>query len=195
MSLTYSQLPETAFQSIGINSGVLMTRFDIATGAVNRADILGATTGDVNFAATPTFSDLGAGLNNCPRGTKELMRLESWSVRLSGTLATCDTPAARRLMGLADADGQRLAPRSALDLLRDFPELWLVFDYSDVNTGATPGRFAIRMRNVLSTGGFQVRTANAAMALWPFEFSAHYSLDDPDAVPFEVYIVRGEAEA
>ena len=85
-------------------------------------------------------------------------------------------------------------PRAQIDP-GDFDDLWLVFDY-----GPAPGHYAIHMRNVLSTGGLQVRAQDRENARWPFEFTAHYLADAVDGAVFEVWIagddesVKGKGE-
>ena len=69
-------------------------------------------------------------------------------------------------------------------------------DYSDINTSAgnaTAGFVAIKMMNALSTGGFQIQTADKEKGQFAFEFTGHYSKDAADTVPFEIYVVAGSA--
>ena len=49
------------------------------------------------------------------------------------------------------------------------------------------------MMNTLSTGGFQVASSNRAKGQFAFEFTAHYSMNEQDTVPFEVYVASGKA--
>lgn len=51
------------------------------------------------------------------------------------------------------------------------------------------------MLNALSTGGFQMQTADEAKGQFAFEYTAHYSMSAQDTVPFEIYIKAGTAEA
>lgn len=74
----------------------------------------------------------------------------------------------------------------------DFADLWFIGDYSDVNTGNDAGFVAIRVMNALSTGGFSMVTADQEKGKFAFEYTGHYTLDDPDEVPFEVYIHAGD---
>ena len=191
MSTAFAKLPENVFKKIGINAGVLLDTFDPSTPTVNKANIIGATTGTVTFNATPSFTDFGEDINNCPKNTKELMKLDDWDIKLSGTFISADTPASQRLIALAAVASNKITPRTTVDILNDFKDLWFVFDYGDINTGNTPGLYAIHMKDTISSGGFQVETDDKAKAKWPFEFTAHYSIDEEDDVPFEVYIIPG----
>lgn len=67
-------------------------------------DILGATSGGVNFVATPEFSDFGEDIDNAPVNVLELKRLDSWEVTMSGTFVTVDVNLAKTLVGIADID-------------------------------------------------------------------------------------------
>lgn len=193
MGMPATKLPTDLWKKIGINAGVILDAFDPATPAVNKANIIGATTGTVTFNASQTYKDFGEDVNNCPKNTKELMQLDDWDIKLSGTFISADTAASRRLMALADVAGNKITPRTTIDILNDFGELWLVFDYGDVHTGNNPGLYVIHMMNTLSTGGFQVQTDDKEKTKWPFEFTAHFSVDAEDTVPFEVYIIGGNA--
>ena len=193
----YTKIPANTFKQIQINAGILLKSFTPATGAIEADDQIGATTGGINFTATPSYTDFGDDIDNCPKNMKELKRLESWEVKATGTLVTLDTAAAKSLIGAADIDGTdatKVTPRNDL-ADADFADLWFVGDYSD-KTGATKGGFvAVHLMNALSTGGFQIQTSDKAKGQFAFEYTAHYSMAAQDTVPFEVYIKAGEAEA
>ena len=196
--MKYTVYPATTFQNLVINAGVLLTDFNPAVGEVVQSNILGATSGGVNFTATPSFIDFGDDIDNCPKNTKELKRVDDWEVKMSGTLISADANAARLLAAMADVSGTKITPRDTLDLTAntgDFRTLWLVADYSDKNTGSGAGFIAIKMLNALSTGGFQLQTADKEKGKFSFEFTAHYSASAQTVVPFEVYVVGGTASS
>ena len=191
--MKYTVYPATTFQNLVINAGVLLTDFDPATGTVVNGNILGATSGGLNFNAKPNYKDFGEDIDNVPKNTKELKRLDDWEITLSGTLVSASPFAARVLAAMADLSGNKITPRDVLDISSngDFRTLWLVADYSDKNTGSGAGFIAIKMMNALSTGGFQLQTEDKEKGKFSFEFTAHYSVDAADTVPFEIYIVGG----
>ena len=192
--LTYSKLRADTLSTIPINAGVLVTKFTLPTRTYDTEDIVGATTGSLTFNAKPTYTDFGEDINNCPKNTKGLKRLKSWDVKMTGTLVTCDTEAGRMLAAQADIDGEsHIVPRSALDVAKDFGDLWFLVDYGDVNSGANPGLIAIHMKDAMSTGGFQLQTGDQNKGQLSFEFTAHYDLANPDDVPFDIYILPGVA--
>ena len=195
--MKYTKIPENTFQNIQLNAGVLLSSFTPSSATVSDEAIIGATTGGINFTATPTYIDFGEDIDNCPKNMKELKKLDSWEAKCSGTFVTIDTAVAKSLIGAADigtSDTTKVTPRNDL-AQADFSDIWIVGDYSDKN-GATNGGFvAIHMMNALSTGGFQIKTADNSKGQFAFEYTAHYSMSAQDTVPFEVYVKAGTAES
>lgn len=195
--MKFTKIPFDAFQKLQINAGILTTDFTPATGTIGEAGQIGATTGGVNFTATPTYSDFGEDIDNCPKNMKELKKLDSWEVKMAGTFVNADTAIAKRLCGAADigtTDATKVTPRNDLKDA-DFDDIWLVGDYSDKNGETNGGFIAIKLLNALSTGGFQLQTADKSKGQFAFEFTGHYSMSAQDIVPFEIYIKAGTAEA
>lgn len=195
--MKFTKIPSDAFQKLQINAGILTTDFTPATGTIGEAGQIGATTVGVNFTATPTYSDFGEDIDNCPKNMKELKKLDSWEVKMTGTFVNADTAIAKRLCGAADigtTDTTKVTPRNDLKDA-DFDDIWLVGDYSDKNGETNGGFIAIKLLNALSTGGFQLKTADKSKGQFAFEFTGHYSMSAQDTVPFEIYIKAGTAEA
>ncbi len=195
--MKFTKIPSDTFQKLQINAGILTTDFTPATGTIGEAGQIGATTGGVNFTATPTYSDFGEDIDNCPKNMKELKKLDSWEVKMTGTFVNADTAIAKRLCGAADigtTDTTKVTPRNDLKDA-DFADIWLVGDYSDKNGETNGGFIAIKLLNALSTGGFQLKTEDKAKGQFAFEFTGHYSMSAQDTVPFEIYIKAGTAEA
>lgn len=194
--MRYTRIPETAFQKLQLNAGILLSNFNPETGEVMESDLLGATSGGVNFNAEPSFSDFGEDIDNAPVNVKELKRQDSWTVTMSGNFVTVDLSLAKRLIGAADIDDEnatKIVPRADLKD-SDFMDLWWVGDYSDENGDANGGYLAIHMMNSLSTGGFSVQSTNRGKGQFAFEFTGHYSLENQSVVPFEVFVKSGSAE-
>lgn len=194
--MKFTKIPSDAFQKLQINAGILTTDFTPSTGTIGEAGQIGATTGGVTFTATPTFSDFGADIDNCPKNMKEFKRQDMVEAKMAGTFINADTKTAKLLCGAADidtSDTTKVVPRTDLKD-SDFTDLWLVGDYSDKNGAKNGGFIAIHMLNALSTGGFQLKTADKAKGQFSFEFTAHYSLAAQDKVPYEIYIKAGTEE-
>ena len=192
--MKFTQIPTTAMEEMQLNAGVLLSSFAPATAEVS--GIIGATTGGIKFSATPTYSDFGEDIDNCPKNMMELKRQDSVEVKISGTFVTVTAATAKKLMAAADigtSDRTKITPRNDLKT-EDFADLWWVGDYSDKNGAANGGFVAIHVMNALNTGGFQLQSGDKSKGQFPFEFTGHYSIDAQDVVPYEVYIKAGTAE-
>lgn len=189
--MKYTQVAADAFEQIQLNAGVMASEFDPTTATLDTTKILGATSGGINFTATPEYTDFGEDIDNVPANTKELKKLDSVTAVMSGTFVTVSASLAKLLAGPADVSGNKVTPR--VDVLStDFADVWWIGDYSDVNTGANAGFIAIHLLNGLSTGGFQIQSGDKAKGTFSFEFTGHYSLSNIDQVPYEIYVKQGE---
>lgn len=195
--MKFRKIPESTFKNIVLNAGVLLSSFTPATPTIEDTNILGATTGGINFTATPSFTDFGEDIDNCPKNMKELKKLDSWEVKLTGTFITSNTSLIALLMGAGDVgttDTTKITPR--VDVASaDFKDLWFVCDYSDKNGENNGGFCAIKIINALSTGGFSMQSADKGKAQFSFEFTGHVSMSAQTVVPFEVYLKEGTEEA
>ena len=195
--MKFTKIPTNTFKELQLNAGVLVSEFMPSSGTVTASNIIGATSGGVNFTATPEYTDFGDDIDNCPKNMKELKRLDNWTVEMSGTYLTVNTTVAKALVGAADIDGSdntKIVPRNDV-ADADFSDIWWVGDYSDKNGATNGGYMAIHLINALSTGGFQLQSGDKAKGQFAFTYTAHYSNTDPDKVPFEIYVKAGTAEA
>ena len=184
-------MPEDAFEKLQLNAGILVDSFNPATGVIG--NILGATSGGIQFATNPTYSDFGEDVDNCPANMKELKHLDSMDPTMSGTFLTCTPAVIKDLVAAADVDvtdTTKVVPRSELKDT-DFKEVWWIGDYSDKNSGTTAGFLAIHLLNALNQAGFQIQSGKNAKGQMSFEYHGHYSMDDQETVPFEIYCKAG----
>lgn len=190
--MKYTQIPSTAFKEIQMNAGILVKSFTPESGEIGA--IIGATSGGVNFTATPEFSDYGEDIDNCPKNTMELKKLVSWEAKMSGTFVNVSANLVKMLVSASDIDtddATHIVPRNDI-LATDFEEVWWIGDYSDNNDGENAGYCAIHLMNALSTGGFQIQSSDKAKGTFSFEFTGHYSMEEQDKVPFEIFVKAGE---
>lgn len=193
MAMKYTQIPTDTFETIQLNAGIIASGFTPSTGAVT--GILGATSGGAQFNDAVEYADFGDDIDNCPKNTLELKKITGRTVTLSGTFVTAKKALVNTLMAGADVDGAdstKIVPRDVLETA-DFKDAWWIGDYSDVNTGSSAGFIAIHLMNTLNTGGFQLQTGDQAKGQFPFELTAHYSIEDQETVPYEVYVRAGGA--
>ena len=193
--MKFTKIPESAFQELVLNAGVLLNTFNPASASeeIPEENFIGATTGGLSFTATPTYSDFGEDIDNCPKNMAELKRLDTWDVKLSGTLVTASAKSVKSTLGAADVESDKITPRNVLKD-EDFSDIWLVADYSDKNGEKNGGHVAIHMMKALSTAGFQLKTSDKAKGQFAFEYTAHYTLATQDTPPFEIYVKTGTEE-
>lgn len=195
--MRFTKIPETTFSEIQLNAGVLLADFNPADGSFELTDIIGATTGGVSFADSMTFTDFGEDIDNCPANMKELKKLGTHEVTMSGTFVTVTAKTVKILIGVADiasGDNTKVVPRNDL-LGTDFTGIWWVGDYSDKNGETKGGYVAIHLMNALNTGGFQIQSTDKGKGQFAFSFMGHYSMSAQDTVPYEVYVKAGAVEA
>lgn len=189
--MKYTQIPASTFQNLQLNAGILTDSFAPDTGVIG--NLIGATTGGVQFADSVEYIDFGDDVDNCPKNMLELKKLDSHEVTMSGTFVTVTASTAKLLAGAADADAKdatHIIPRNDL-VSTDFDDIWWIGDYSDVNTGNGAGFIAIHMMNALNTGGFQIQSNDKEKGQFAFEFTGHYSMNAQDTVPYEIFIKAG----
>lgn len=193
MAQKFTKVPEDTFEKLQLNAGILVDTFNPATGVIG--NILGATTGGINFTSNPSFSDFGEDIDNVPNNMKELKHLVGFDPTMAGTFLTCTPALARSLVGAADiasGDSTKVVPRAVL-LNEDFDELWWIGDYSDVNTGDNAGFLAIHLIDALNTAGFQIQSTKDNKGQLAFEYHGHYTIEDQETVPFEIYVKAGSS--
>lgn len=193
--MKFTQIPADTFQKMQLNAGVVCHDFDPSTGTVT--NIIGATSGGIEFEASPSYTDFGEDVDNCPKNTMELKRLDDIEAKMSGSYVTISTAIAKELAGAADIDGTdttKVVPRRDLDIQKDFHDVWFVGDYSNFNGATNGGYCAVRLINALSTGGFKIQSEDKEKGTFEFEYTGHYSIEHPETVPYEIYIKAGTAE-
>ena len=195
MGMKFTKVRSDTFQSLQINAGIVASAFTPADGTIVTTDILGATTGGIQFASNPEYMDFGEDVDNVPNNTYQLKRITSFNPVISGTFVAVDAALAQKLVGTntyTTASGL-IVPSSTIDLA-DFGDIWFIGDYSDKNGTTNGGFIAIHVLKAYSTGGFQWQSTKDGKGQFAFEFTGHYDLDDIDKVPYEMYVKAGAAE-
>lgn len=186
--MKYTQVPSDAFEKLQMNAGIMVDTFNPDTGVIG--NIMGATTGGFSFASNPSYTDFGEDMDNVPANTKQLKRIQSYDPAISGTFLTVTAANAGTLTGAADVTGNHVVPREQLKD-SDFKDVWVIGDYSDVNTGANAGFLAVHVMNALNTAGIQWQSTKDGKGQFAFDFHGHYDLEDIETVPFEIYAKAG----
>ena len=71
MAPKYTQVPSDTFEKLQLNAGILVDGFTPATGVIG--NILGATTGGIQFSTNPEFTDFGEDIECTPDDLEVLM--------------------------------------------------------------------------------------------------------------------------
>lgn len=184
----FTRIPENTFDALQLDAGILLTTFDPADPNVQDEDIICATTGGVNPACVPTYSDFGEDVDNVPNNMKELKHLDGWECSISTTGLGTSPELIKLALGAADIDVTntgKIIPRSDLSQT-DFSDIWWVGDK------ANGGLVAIRLMNALSTGGFSLQTTKNGKGQVALEITGHVSMQAQDVVPMEFYSIDPE---
>lgn len=186
----FTKIPESTFNELQVNAGVLLKTFSPASPALVDENIICATTGGINPTCKPTFSDWGEDVDNCPNGMKELKHLDGWETSLGFTALNTTAEVIRMSLGAADISVEtgKITPRMELKNT-DFSDVWWVGDRSD------GGLVAICLKNALSTEGFSLQTTKDGKGQIAVTLSGHVSIEAQDVVPMEFYVSTATSTA
>lgn len=182
----FTVIPQDTFEGLQIDAGVLLKTFSpLAITAPNDEDIICATTGGITASCTPTYSDMGEDVDNCPTNMKELKRLDGWECKLSFTSLGTSAANIKLALGAADIGSENMSeikPRRELKDT-DFSDVWWVGDRAD------GGCVAVRLKNALSTGGFSLKTSKNGKGQTSVELTGHVSITAQDEIPMVFYSI------
>lgn len=177
----FTKIPQDTFQGLQLDAGVLLRSFDPSSAEPpDSADIICATSGGITISCVPTFSDMGADVDNAPVNVKELMKLDYWTCTMSFNSLSTSIPFIKLALGAANAGIDKVTPRRDLSQ-NDFSEIWWAGDRAD------GGWVAVRMMNALSTGGISYQTTKSGKSQTSVTLTGHVSIDAQDVVPMEFY--------
>ena len=184
----FTVIPKDTFDDLQLDAGVLLKNFTPSTAtAPQDSDIICATTGGINATCTPTYSDLGEDVDNCPNNMKELKHLDGWDCTLAFTSLGMSTAALKMALGSADVDTvdtSKVTPRRDLNQ-SDFSDIWWVGDKAD------GGMVAIQLKNALSTGGFSLQTTKSGKGQISVTLTGHVSINSQNEIPMVFYSTSG----
>lgn len=191
MAGTFTVIPQSTFEEMQLDAGVLLYDFDPAHPAAPAdADIICATTGGITANCKANYSDLAEDVDNAPTNLKEMKHLDGWDCSMEFTSLGTSPKSIALSLGAADAEktgeGQnekytgKVTPRRDLDQ-DDFSDIWWVGDRAD------GGLVAIQLLNALSTEGFSLQTTKAGKGQIGVTLTGHVSIEDQNTVPMVFY--------
>ena len=183
----YSVIPKDTFDTLQLDAGILLRRFNPANPNVQDEDIVCATTGGINPSCTPTFSDLGEDVDNVPVNMMELKKLESYECKIATTSLGTSAELIRLALGCADINAETgaIVPRADLKQT-DFSDIWWVGDK------ANGGFVAVQLKNALATSGFSLQTTKNGKGTISLELTGHVSINAQKDVPMVFYSIDPE---
>lgn len=188
---TFTVIPESTFEDMQLDAGVLLTQFDPANPAVANENIITATTGGINAVCQPSFSDLAEDVDNVPNGMMEFQHLDGWDCSISTTALGTSPAMIRRSLGCADIDSEdttKIVPRADLKQSDFASSIWWVGDKAD------GGFVAIQLKNALSTEGFSLQTTKNGKGQTSLTLRGHVSIRAQKEVPMVFYSIAGTTE-
>ena len=188
MARKFTVIPQNTFDGLQLDAGVLLKNFDPSNPvAPQDSDIICATTGGITVACTPTYSDLGEDVDNCPNNMKELKVLNSWDCKITATSIGTSAESIRLALGAADvtAETGMIKPRKDLEQT-DFSDIWWVGDK------ANGGLVAVQLKNALATDGFSLKTTKNGKGQVSIGLTGHVSINAQDEMPMVFYSMDGE---
>lgn len=189
----FSGFTNSTAQKLLLDAGAFFKNYDITkTYAENKAagNLLGATQGGGSFTATPEVRQTE--VDGVKGPTKGLENIDSWTVEMKCSLLENDANGMRMALGAADtakvASGEapqgytKTTARPAFSLDDYYDNVAWVGSLSGSNDPVI-----IMVKNALSTGGLSLSFADKSEAKTEITMKGHYTEDDLDTPPFEIY--------
>lgn len=188
--MKFTKIPQSTFDELQINAGILVKDFDVATGTFADSDMITATTGGITVNVKPSFQDYGDDVDNCPKNTMQLKRIDSTEVSISTTALNINEDLLMYMLGAADKDQVTGAIKPRKDLkVTDFKTIWWIGDLSN------GGYIAVKISNALSTDGFSIKTSDKGKGNISLTLTGHVDINAQDVIPAEFYLGSGESDA
>lgn len=181
----FTTLSSDAFDTLQLDAGVLLTKFNPANPVrPDSDDIIATTTGGIQVTCKPTYSDLAEDVDNAQNGLKEYMHLDSWECSIGFTSLKFNGDNTKWALGSADKTAgtgyTKVVPRRNLSQ-SDFSTIWWVGDK------ANGGAVAVKLMNAISSDGLSIQTTKNGKGQSTQTISGHPSVTAPDVVPMEFY--------
>lgn len=192
MEVLREMLPADTFENIEMGAGMLLYDFDPDNpSATTKEDVITATTGGITINCTPTYSDMGEDVDNCPEGLLELMHLDSWACSIETTALAASADTIAWSLGAADVTDKngykQIDPRRVLRVT-DAKDIW----WAGPKTNG--GAVAVCMKNALC-GGFSLKTTKNGKGQTTISISGHPTVKTQEEVPMRFFVFPPKNDA
>lgn len=184
-------------QRIQVNAGVFIENFEIpstttdaaafktllTTTITNKTGVLGATRGGGTFVATPEIRELEA--DGKRYRTKGLTRIDSWDIRLTGTLIEAFKDNFKRT--LISSDVNTSGAVDTITLRTAIKDTDYIDKLSWVSLMGDGTYIVITVENVINLDGLTFTFQDKNEGTIPFNFAAHHAdITDQDTAPVKI---------
>lgn len=184
----FTKISERAFKEFQLEAGLILNAFDPeSTEEVSDSAIVCATTGGVQIACKPTYTDYGSDIDNVPNNMFEMKEIDGWDCTLGFTALNVTPEIIKLALGSAAISGIKITPRMEKNKT-DAKDVWWVGDRAD------GGLVACRLMNALSTDGLSLKSTKNGKGQLSCTLTGHISMSAQDVVPMEFYVMEGAAE-
>ena len=173
-----------------MDAGAFLKNYDVTNdtwATAKETKLLGATAGGGSFSAVPTIRRVELdGVKGAVKGTEAI---DEWVVTLTANVKEITADAIKLALAAADAsDASAPANYTKITARNDIKNA----DYLDNLTWV--GRLSgsndpviIVVKNALATNGLTISFADKSEGLIPVTITGHYTADDLETPPFEIY--------
>lgn len=191
MSNKFFAIPETTFDNLVTDVGIILSDFSPQSGSFSVQNIICATTGGVSVSCKPVRTDLADGAENIIPGLLNFMMVESWKGEFSFNSLNTGVEGLALALGVSGLESGGISKVSPKN---DFAESYAK-DLWWVGLQGESGFAAIRLKNALSDDGFSMKTQKKGKATVSVKLSGHSTIENPKEPPMEFYVGLPELEA
>ena len=182
----FTKVSQDTFKEIQLEAGLILNQFDPnGVNEVEDSHIVCATTGGIEIACKPTFTDYGEDIDNVPANMLEFKRIDNWACTIAFTALNASANVIKLALGAADASGKKITPRSDMSK-NDVKDIWWVGERAD------GGFVACCLKNAMSTDGLTLKTSKNGKGQLSCTLTGHVSVSKQDEVPMEFYVMEGD---
>ena len=150
--------------------------------------LIGATAGGGSFSAVPTVRRIE--VDGVKGAVKGLETIDEWVVTLTANVKEVTAESIKLALGAASSEATSSAPANYTKItgkneIADEDYLTNMTWVSRLSGAQTP--VIIVVKNALSTSGLTISFADKAEGVIPVTITGHYTQDDLETPPFEIY--------